>query len=965
MGSNTQLLIESINKSLQWLKRYKTEEYEKRFLQLVEERRKLRKIVETEKDNPAIAAYGKSQVGKSYLMSNMLQREVTLDDGSKVIKPFEVEADGKKYNFIDSMNPITHDTEATGVVTRFSSFKRDPSRYSKDYPVLMRCLSVTDITLILCEGYFHDVLDPSTDSREDINKYAEELYLKYKDNEPRSVAPITADDILEMKCYFQKYIKPAQELNKSSIFDKIALVIDRIPVDDYVELFSYFWAKEVTLTYLYRRILKTLSVLEYYRDVYLKVDAVLHNGANENTIMSVECLNGLGNEGNEYICNAYLKRTDGSFVEKTNMRKSDLSAVCAEVVYLISPEFQKIEASYDMEYISPEIRPLLPSAGKVNDDMLANIDLLDFPGARARQQEQKHTLHKKDVFTKVLLRGKVAYLFNKYSESRAVNILLYCHDYCMCDVSSLYITLNEWVNQYIGRSPEERARTLQLADGISPLFYIATKFNVDMAENQNPTANERTAIDGRWIARFKKVLYKECFNAASVEWVRNWSAKGTNFQNSYLLRDFKYSGPKGSKLFSGFKETGRENGLLVDNGYLELLKESFCESEEAAIFFNNRPLSWDVAATMNNDGALYIIQNLSRAAAAMSRVRENQFADTYKQAIAMVVNIMKEYFVSDDTSELLAENIHKAQRVLSEMDFTCQIHPEYFGKLLQALQMTESETYKEVHLLLPKLTSAVNDEKIDYELLRKRCGDFKGCANESDMWNRLVEVYSYSSKEEASNALQARGIDVSRLFQGARIKRRNSSVIADTLINLWMKNITSVGFMNAFSGGTMLESYVLSNLVACIQRVAESQNLQENIESEIAEYTDILNVSKINEELVADIIATKISDFVLDFGFRYYDEGQVASLKSVATSNELPCFKTICQERKEEYEEEEMTTMLNKILNSSSRFTPAYESNYNNWLEYMFIAFISNISVPNYDKEANDKLKVLLEELKK
>ena len=180
-----------------------------------------------------------------------------------------------------------------------------------------------------------------------------------------------------------------------------------------------------------------------------------------------------------------------------------------------------------------------------------------------------------------------------------------------------------------------------------------------------------------------------------------------------------------------------------------------------------------------------------------------------------------------------------------------------------------------------------------------------------------------------------------------------------------MKNITSVGFMNAFSGGTMLESYVLSNLVACIQRVAESQNLQENIESEIAEYTDILNVSKINEELVADIIATKISDFVLDFGFQYYDEEQVASLKNVATSNDLPCFKTICQERKEEYEEEEMTTMLNKILNSSSRFTPAYESNYNNWLEYMFIAFISNISVPNYDKEANDKLKVLLEELKK
>ena len=48
MGSNTQMLIESINKSLQWLKKYHTEDYEQRFLQLVEERRKLRKIVEAE-----------------------------------------------------------------------------------------------------------------------------------------------------------------------------------------------------------------------------------------------------------------------------------------------------------------------------------------------------------------------------------------------------------------------------------------------------------------------------------------------------------------------------------------------------------------------------------------------------------------------------------------------------------------------------------------------------------------------------------------------------------------------------------------------------------------------------------------------------------------------------------------------------------------------------------------------------
>ena len=964
MVANIKSLIENINKDLQWLKRYYPEDYTQRFLQLVEERRKLRKIVETEKDNPAIAAFGISQVGKSYLMSNMLQRVVVRNDVNVVV-PFEVEAGGQKYNFIDQINPIVKDTEATGVVTRFSSFKKDPSRYSKEHPVLMRCLSVADVTLIICDSFFNDIVDSSTDSRNEIDEYADSLYLKYKDCESRSMSPMTADDILEMKCYFGKYITKAQEINKSNIFDRIALIIDRVPVDDYVELFSYFWSKEANMTKLYKRLIKTLSLLEYYRDIYLDIDAVLNAGGNENTIMSVECLNGIRDDNSKNFCSAYLKRTDGTFIEKPSISKSELSTLCSEVVYIIPPEFQKIETSYNFEYMSSEVISQLPSGGKVNENMLENTDLLDFPGARSRLQLQVNMLNEDKSFTKALLRGKVAYLFNKYSESRALNILLYCHDNRMNDVTSLYIILNEWVNQYIGKTSEERARTIQIADGISPLFYVATKFNIDMAEDQNPSANTRTAINGRWLARFKKVLYAECFNADGIDWVRNWTGKNTFFQNSYLLRDYKYSGLKGSKLFSGFRETGRENEMLVDKSYLQLLRDSFCESEDAALFFKNRPLAWDVAATMNNDGALYIIQNLARAASAMARVRDSQFTDTYAKSLMRVLNIMKEYYVSDDTSELLAENIRKAYRIFSELELTCQKDPSYFGNMLQALQFTETQCYTEVHRLLPKLTSAVNDEKIDYELIRKRCANFEGCNNETEMWNRLVETYGYLTREEAVESLQSRGIDVERLFQGGRIKRLNSSIIADTLLGIWIENITSVGLMNDLAGEGKLDNYVLSNLVACIQRSVENQKLLERIEAEIAEYTDILKVASINEDLVADMIATKICDFVLDFGFQYQTEEQVQMLKRVAAEHKLPCFKAISEERKEEYEEDEMTSLLNNILRSSSLFTPAYESNYNSWLEYMFIAFISNINVPDYNKEANDALKILLEELNK
>jgi len=964
---NTLKQIEKIDKSLRWVKKYRPDHYEQRFIQLVEERRQLRKMAEAAEENPAVAAYGKSQVGKSYLMSNMLQQEVRLSDGTTTIKPFEVVAEGgKRYNFINEMNPITTSTEATGVVTRFSSFSRNPQRYCAKYPVLMRSLSVTDITLILCDGYFNDVSDYTSAGEMQITTRAEELYRLYSSREPLSFSPMTADDMLEMKSYFRKYINNAQAFRETDFFNKLALVIDRIPVDDYVGIFSFLWHEDPQLTALYKRLLGVLGKLSFRRDVYLPVEAVLHEGENENTIMSVQCLDGLGGEaGAQRCCDAYIRTGEDSFQKIPQIPKCELSAVCAEVVYRIGEEFLESTARYDMTDIQdPAVRAAL-TQGDVRLDMLRTTDLLDFPGARSRKKEQSVTLAQPKILTTVLLRGKVAYLFNKYSESKAINILLYCHDYEMNDVTSLYITLNEWVNQYVGATPEERARTLSLTGGISPLFYIATKFNVDMAESQNPSANERTAVDGRWSSRFKKVLYKECFNADSVGWVKNWTREGDYFRNSYLLRDYKYSGTKGSKLYSGFPETGKEQGLIVSRDYLRLLRESFCESDAAGLFFNDRRLAWDVAATMNNDGALYIIENLSRVAEVMDKARTAQFEDAARKIADRVHTIMKEYYVSDDTKELLDENIRKASFIFREMEFTCQNHPDYFGHLLQGLQLTEAESFKQLHRLLPRLSDVVlNSQTSDYELIRKRCGNFEGCTREEEKWERFISVYRFFDKAEAEDYLKARKIEARKLFQGEQLRRKNSVILSRELVEMWEKSITASQFAGKFSGGDYVDEIALSNLLTCIVSTADSLDLAGKIEVQIADYVDVLNASNINESLVADMVATTISDFVTDFGYRYLSAEQVATARRVSKDHRLPCFNWMEKERKEHYEEEQMTALFNEILDSESRYTPAYEANFNNWLEYMFVAFIANINVPDYDHEANDTLKIILSDLK-
>ena len=129
MQNKIQFKIDELNRSLEWIAKYKPEDYEQKFLQLVEERRKLQKLQTAEEYNPAIAAYGVSQVGKSYLMNCMLQKNG---------EPFLIKTKEKSYKFIEEMNPKTSRTEATGVVTRFSSFSKMPITYNEQYPIIVK-----------------------------------------------------------------------------------------------------------------------------------------------------------------------------------------------------------------------------------------------------------------------------------------------------------------------------------------------------------------------------------------------------------------------------------------------------------------------------------------------------------------------------------------------------------------------------------------------------------------------------------------------------------------------------------------------------------------------------------------------------------------------------------------------------------------------------------------------------------
>ena len=222
-------------------------------------------------------------------------------------------------------------------------------------------------------------------------------------------------------------------------------------------------------------------------------------------------------------------------------------------------------------------------------------------------------------------------------------------------------------------------------------------------------------------------------------------------------------------------------------------------------------------------------------------------------------------------------------------------------------------------------------------------------------------MYRFADQKEALEYLRVRQIDVEKLFMGETLKRKNSAVIAHDMMLLWQKRISGMHFMGAFSGNGLVDNVVMTNLVNCLWTTAQQLQLAERLETEIADYVDVLNLSNINEDLVADMIATTISDFVIDWGYRYLSEAQQQSARSIAHDFLLPCFDWIDKERKEYFDEEEMTEVFNDILSSANRYTPSYIANYNSWLEFMFVAFIAHIQAPDFDREANEKLKELLD----
>lgn len=651
--------IDIIQQSVIWADNYGKDAFPREIFKNY--RRKLRRIGDALSENCSAAAYGESQVGKSYLMSSLLSTPDT---------QFVIKNNGISYSFIDAINPSGGNNtkqESTGVITRFTI--RQGNTQMKDF-VKITNLSVVDIILLLADSYYNDVKINTENvlMKEDIDLALNQMAELWSGKFPVHNI-ITEDDIKDICDYINDTIgNSAVNICKSSFCKIIAPAISFISSDNWVKVFGLIWNNNLELNKLFNVLINEYRKLNFQTDIYVPFEAVLRN---KGTLLKIDWLDsvcGIHKEANEDVLYTDIYDGEGNIIAK-DFSKAYLSALIGELTFVL-PEVVANERKF-----------------------LKKIDLLDFPGARSREKIKEQLLG--EVLPTILRRGKVAYLFNKYSRSLKISAVLFCHHNDQKTEPTIGSSIHNWIEDNIGDTPEKRAGILSKTNGIAPLFLICTKFNIDLERTKNDSSETASKLDNHW-ARFNTTIPQII---EPEKWLEEWVPQGGAFaskcfQNVYLLRDFYWSAK--NQVFDGYNEQRRTTESCVHTfeeypKYFDDLRASFLNN----VFVNKhfaKPLqAWNDVATVNNDGSKAIIRSLDTIAEVLDDARRERYHQQLVEVRDEIVNRLQVYYESDDKEQ----NNIKIRKITGDIklktEFAFGEKPELFGRIIDNLMVSSAD----------------------------------------------------------------------------------------------------------------------------------------------------------------------------------------------------------------------------------------------------------------------------------
>ena len=899
-------LYNSIDEADNWVsKNLKFEEKDKVSYSIKHSRRLVRKIHKSIQSKPVFALFGASQVGKSYLIKNLLSIEGA---------PLEIKLGDNSYDFLKEINPPGVGAESTGVVTRFSI---DHPLNNHNFPIKIKLLDVKDIILILCDSFFTDIkkLGDNVIISETIKDYIENLDAKFK---AHAICQNTLieDDILDIQDYFTRnfyrYSHIVDSINNSNYWLKLGTIISKIPSKEWVNAFSILWNKNEHISLLFQKLVNELSLINFASIVYAPQECVLRG---HGEILDVQRLKEM---------NSNQKRITivNSNEEQFELNLCYLSALSAELTLSVSKKVAECKK------------------------FLYNTDLLDFPGARSRLGLSLDTISNESI-PDMYLRGKIAYLFNKYSSDYEINNLIFCQNDKQLDVNEIPFLLNDWIHNNIGKNAEAREQSINELP-VSPLFVVFTFFNNQL--KFDTTNDDKDDISYKWNTRFNRFFEQEVVTS-NHNWHTHWTLKNPIFKNFYLLRDYKYS----NDTFYGFEDKNHEIDINPERvNFMEKLKLSFLSHPFVSKHFENPFESWSNAAAPNMDGSSLIIKNLNPAA--NNYIKTYNYVTQLNDILQKLKIILSKYLHSDNLFEKRLSSIKKGNELQIELNRVFGRNPLLFGEFLKLMLLSESDVYNYFH---ENLLSSRQVESFDeYTLFRSQFPQLKAENSKDQNLEILQKTLFYSNIEEVELFLSQQNIDLEKVF--ANNLKTSATALVDGLIRQWQSKLNIDNFENLITYG--LSKNAFNEIINVVNASFENLNIKDVLVNLVEKKTSRIQISRNDEEFLAGVCTNFLNEFVTSFGINFMGNERIDELRLVCDELNFD-FYEIISTKPLPNKNELIPFFDNQEISASAGndlvLNPMIE-NYNKYITKLKLSLLSNCGFVTYDVQANNALSGIL-----
>lgn len=922
-----------INDTLKWAKDFNKDSFPT--VQFKDYRRRLKTIREALKGNCAAAAYGESQVGKSYLMSSLL---------STSSSPFHITNGGREYSFIDELNSSggnNNKIESTGVITRFSINK---SRPEVAHLVKIKNLSIVDIILLITDSYYNDLKLPAISFTHDkINRALDQLVASI-DKKGETQDFITEDDIKDIMEYIGEVIgNNASAVYNSNFVNVISPVIQYITPEKWVDLFSLLWNRNEDMNRLFITLIEAYRKIGFQTEIYVPFEAVLRS---KGTLLKIEWL--------DTVCGLKPELDPGE-VDTTDIYDSAGN--------LLTRDFNKGELSALISEINFEI----PESLTRERPFLKKMDLLDFPGARSREKINEKDLSA--MLPTVLRRGKVAYLFNKYSRSQQIGSVLFCHHNDQKTESTIGDAITEWINKNIGDTPESRGELIRSTRQISPFFMVATKFNIDLEKTKIDSPDNLQTLERHW-DRFDTVIPEII---KPNRWMEEWvTSVGSNtvvpFRGIYPLRDYYWSGKNG--IFKGYsdgeiKSQEKERAVYPDfPDYFERLQHSFLNHDFVKRHFNNPQKSWDSFATVNNDGSKPIISDLNDISGVLEEARRQKFLSEIQKIKNDMSKQLQVYYEPEDADSKNKKLKKVAGAIRRSLMVTISSDPAAFGEIIDSLMVSPEKLRNiaydiiECHVETPKDFGVIN-------FYRASAGVDVNAPRETNI-RRLLDYLMLDTEEEVADYFRQTGFELEDvLSDDVWTLASTGDVVTKHIIEYWVNHLNSTA--KQITDKLPYADEVVYMLINLFRKLGVGKKMAEKIKR----YIEVFPAAE-QPNAIGDLASLTLNNFVSTVGREYLPDEELPAIREKAELCGLQSVDFSSAGKPSKRRPQPLIEVLQVFDDSANIINQGridimqlrklpFWNNYQKWENLIVTGLIFSSEISKVDPVCNEKVKNLLD----